>query len=144
MNDNKKMISPCGVYCGSCAAHTVKQDDTAMIERLVNLGIKKEDLPCKGCRPLDGHCPTITGDCENYECAKDKGVYFCYECKDFPCSRLHPAADRANTLVQNMKVFNLCLIQKHGIEKWLEKLPKIKKTYFFGKITYGKGPKSED
>ncbi len=144
-NTSKKMmVSPCGVDCGSCLAHTVKEDDKIIIDKLVSLGIKREDIPCKGCRPLKGHCPTINGDCENYECSKNKGVDFCFECGDFPCSKLMPAADRANTLVHNMKMFNLCFIKKHGLDKWLEETPKIKKTYYTGKITYGKGPKCED
>ena len=142
MNDRQKLVSPCGVDCGTCLAHTVK-NEPALLERLLAVGLKKEDLPCKGCRPLDGHCPSVSGQCEQYACAKRQGVDFCGECEEFPCQRLHPAADRAGTLLQNMKVFNLCLIQRDGVDAWIEKNADIKQTYFRGKITFGQGPKIE-
>jgi len=142
MNDRQNMVSPCGVDCGSCGAH-IAGNDPVMLEKLLSLGLKKEDLPCKGCRALDGRCPTVSGQCEHYICARQHGVAFCGECKEFPCQRLHPAADRAGTLLQNMKVFNLCLIQRDGVDCWLAKNADIKQTYFRGKITFGKGPKLE-
>jgi len=42
----------------------------------------------------------------------------CFECGDFPCDYLHPYADMAQIKPHNLKVFNLCLIKRMGLEKW--------------------------
>jgi phage portal protein BeeE len=39
-----------------------------------------------------------------------------------------------------MKMYSQCYIQKHGVEAWKEQYQAIRKRYFTGKITYGKGP----
>jgi hypothetical protein len=39
-----------------------------------------------------------------------------------------------------MKMFAQCYIQKYGPEAYIAKLPEIRKRYFSGKISYGKGP----
>jgi len=96
-----------------------------------------EIMLCKGCRYHDGRIPLqkhIFGDshrCAAYECSKTKGIDFCGECNDFPCDNLHPYADRSTELPHNMKVFNLCLINKMGLEHWAEsKASDVRETYF--------------
>jgi hypothetical protein len=64
----------------------------------------------------------------------------CYECGEFPCQKLIPAADRANALPHNLKMFSQIYIQRHGVEAWKAKLPELRKRYFAGKIRDGKGP----
>jgi hypothetical protein len=106
-------------------------------------GLKREALPCAGCRPLQGNCPAIGSTCETYACIAERGHRFCFECPEFPCARLNPAADKADFLPHNLKMFNLCSIQRQGIARWLEKLPEIKQRYFRGKMAIGKGPQFE-
>jgi hypothetical protein len=137
------LVSPCGIYCGECAAFKVK-DHPEMLPVLVANGIKAESLPCPGCRAVDGNCLHLESRCENYICAEEHQVSMCYECDDFPCNKLCPSADRANVIPHNMKMFSQCYIQKHGIQAWIAKLPEIRKRYYQGKITYGKGPLLED
>ena len=36
-------------------------------------------------------------------CAKEQGVDFCYECKDFPCQKLQPLAEGAERYPHNLK-----------------------------------------
>jgi len=58
-------------------------------------------------------------------------VAFCGECEDFPCDYLHPLADKAQTLPHNIKVFNLCLINRMGLEQWAtSKAAEVRTTYF--------------
>ena len=47
-----------------------------------------------------------------------KKLDFCFECADFPCNLLHPLADRADVFPHNLKVFNLCLIKRLGVDNW--------------------------
>jgi len=142
-NQELELISPCGIYCGECACYKVK-DNPAILPALLANGIKEEQLPCPGCRTVDGNCLHLEARCENYICAEEHGVDMCYECEDFPCVKLHPALDRANVLPHNLKMYSQCYIQRFGVQAWLEKLPELKLRYFRGKISYGKGPQLED
>jgi len=133
------MVAPCGINCGHCGAHMVK-DNPEYMDRLLAVGFKKEMLPCAGCRAIKGCCALIGSTCETYACIDKRGFNFCFECPEFPCAKLNPAADRANILPHNTKVFNLCIIQRHGLKRFLEKELEIKQRYYSGKMEIGKGP----
>ncbi|MBP7461110.1 MAG: DUF3795 domain-containing protein [Candidatus Delongbacteria bacterium] len=132
-----QMVAPCGINCGECKAH---QDDPKMIEFFVARGIKRELLPCPGCRALEGHCPFIPAQCETYRCVTDHKVDFCFQCPDFPCRLLNPCTDRADILPHNTKVFNLCCIEHQGLQRFLERHDDINRRYFKGKMVIGGGP----
>ena len=83
----------------------------------------------------------ISGTCETYACIQQKAVDFCYECTDFPCSKLCPSSDRANVLPHNMKVFNLCTIERIGLEGFVNVSGDLERSYFKGIMEIGKGPK---
>ena len=139
MTESTTLIGPCGIYCGECEGYKCK-DNTASLEFLVSKGIKREKLPCTGCRDSKGNCPAIGDTCETYTCVLKHKVDFCFECSDFPCTKLNPAADRADMLPHNIKVFNLCCIRQLGAEKFLERASDIKSRYYKGKMVIGKGP----
>ena len=141
-NEDLTLTGPCGIYCGACECHTAK-DDPKLLAYLISKGIPEEKLPCMGCRKMEGECPVITGRCATYECVKQKNVQFCFECDCFPCEMLNPASDRANVLPHNLKVFNLCMIERHGLEALVKYYPDIKKKYYTGKMVVGKGPQTE-
>jgi hypothetical protein len=73
--------------------------------------------------------------CETYACAVNKKLEFCYECADFPCSKLAPCADRANETPHNIKVYSLLLLQRLGIDAWLKRYPTLLRQYRQGKKT---------
>lgn len=139
MPDATDLIAPCGIWCGGCSLYLAK-DRPELKEMLLKHGVREEQLPCPGCRAVDGNCPHLEGRCDHYACAQDKGVAYCFECDDFPCTKLHPAADRADSLPHNLKMYAQCYIQRHGAAAYLAKLPELRKRYFAGKISYGKGP----
>lgn len=144
--DDINLVGPCGTYCGDCGAYRVKDDPSlreAMIERLQMLGVNWNGIPCPGCRPIKGKCVLVEGTCATYTCATEHEVDFCYECPEFPCAKLHPAADKAEILNHNVKVFNLCCIRYKGLAKYLEMIPEIRQRYFNGKMAIGKGPQIE-
>lgn len=87
------------------------------------LGIPPEKVVCEGCRDIKGNCQILknygfSGNCKIYECVEKHNVEFCHECSDFPCDLLHPLADRGDKLPHNLKVYNLCMIKKMGLENW--------------------------
>ncbi|MDD4238234.1 MAG: DUF3795 domain-containing protein [Desulfotomaculaceae bacterium] len=134
------LVAPCGIFCGECEAYKCK-DDSALMERMMNSKVlKKEMLPCPGCRAIKGNCLAVDGTCATYACVIEHEVDFCFECPEFPCAKLNPAADRAEVLPHNIKVFNLCCIEHQGLEKFLESIPTIKQRYYRGKMLIGQGP----
>ena len=140
MNNKRDLTAPCGLDCFNCELHesNITKDLTNLIHE--KLKVPKEEIPCKGCRQQDGnhyHLP-IEG-CATLDCAKLKGVEFCSDCREFPCSLLAPLADGATKYPHNYKVYNLCRIKQFGFEHWSKEAEQIKKSYFTGKFIAGKG-----
>jgi len=141
--DRTFLVAPCGIDCGNCSLNMSK-DDPSVIDRLVARGIPREKLPCPGCRSIGGDCPVISGKCETFACVQQKGVDYCYECADFPCSKLCPSSQRADVLPHNMKVFNLCTIERLGVEGFVKVSGDLERRYFKGRMEIGKGPQLPD
>ena len=138
--DYFQMTAPCGLDCFNCHFFLAPEDKEAM--STVKTLSEKFNIPvalmlCNGCRKHNGQIPIqkqIFGDahrCAAYECSQSKGLKFCGACDQFPCDNLHPYADKASDLPHNIKIFNLCLINKMGLEKWAEsKASEVRKVYF--------------
>jgi hypothetical protein len=87
------------------------------------LGFEAEKVVCEGCRNIKGDCQVLknygfNGNCKIYQCVDSKEVEFCSDCPDFPCDLLHPLAHGADRFPHNLKVFNLCMIKKMGLDNW--------------------------
>ena len=138
--DYYHMTAPCGLDCFNCHFYLAHENREAMdiVEKLSSqYRIPVEIMLCRGCRAHNGRIPLqehVFGEdhrCAAFECSKEKGVAFCGDCDAFPCDNLHPYADKAGDLPHNMKVFNLCLIRKMGLEKWAaRKASDVRNTYF--------------
>lgn len=139
INERLSMVAPCGIDCGICELHLVSETDE-LYQSLLQRGIPKEKLPCPGCRAVEGNCPVKPTVCNTWTCVKENELEFCSACTDFPCNRLQPAADQANILPHNLKVFNLCLINQIGIKAFTERSAEIKLKYYLGKMEIGNGP----
>lgn len=139
--DQNRMAAPCGIYCEICPL-ALTRDNPGLMEAMVARGIPRENLPCPGCRDVKGVCPVLGAGvtCQTYRCAAEKGVEFCYECAEFPCNKLNPAAHRADLLPHNTKVFHLCYMKQHGLEAWKEKAADIQNRYYKGVMKVGEGP----
>ncbi|HAG11853.1 MAG TPA: hypothetical protein DCK76_10895 [Desulfotomaculum sp.] len=132
------LVAPCGIFCGECPLFKAN-DNPEMLEDAKAKGYNIS--PCPGCRSIKGNCPVLETQCETFACANGHEVVFCFDCPDFPCVKLNPAADGADVLPHNIKVFNLCHIKQKGLEKFLEEAAHIKNRYYNGKIMIGKGPR---
>jgi hypothetical protein len=139
--DKRKLTAPCGLDCFNCEIYesNLTKDLADFIHK--KMGIPIKDIPCKGCRQQDGkHYHLPPEGCATLDCAKEKGVEFCCDCQEFPCSFLAPLADGAERFPHNMKLFNLCRIQKVGIDRWIEEeAGDIRKKYFTSKFVVGRG-----
>ena len=142
MQDKKALTAPCGLDCSDCEVHEINLTNELAGLIHTRMGVpKRGEIACKGCRREDGkrfHLPAE--GCATLNCAKAKGVDFCYECSDFPCELLAPTADKAARYPHNMKAYNLCRIKNIGLERWIgEEARQAKKKYFTKKSVAGKG-----
>ena len=135
-----QMTAPCGLDCFNCHFYLAHEDKEArnIVENLSKEYNTPVDIMlCNGCRNHNGRIPLqqqAFGEshrCAAYECSKANGLNSCGDCDHFPCDHLHPYADKSTELPHNMKVFNLCLINKMGLENWAKsKAFEVRKTYF--------------
>jgi len=137
-SDKERMlIAPCGIYCGNCVLYRAHTDQALREKIAQRLGIPAKKVPvCIGCRPAKGNIKVAEGTpiCDTYACAvNNKRVEFCYQCEDFPCLKLAPCADRAQEIPHNTKVYSLVLLQKLGVDAWLEGYETLLRRYFRGK-----------
>jgi hypothetical protein len=120
VSEEKKWHAPCGIYCKRCPGRDVYK--------------------CKGCRAEEGQIlkfPT----CKTYECAMSRGYEFCFECPEFPCEMLQPIVNFEIFVPHNSKVYNLLMIQKHGLEQWNDMCEEQTTLYYQGKKQkYGGDP----
>ena len=54
-----------------------------------------------------------------------------------------PLANGAEKFPHNMKVYNLCMMKRLGIDAWAEKAGDIRKTYYSKKLIIGEGGSKE-
>jgi hypothetical protein len=140
---NEKIIAPCGLDCFNCELY--ESNVTPEFQEMIanKLKIPQNLVKCKGCGNgsqclfLDLQGKT----CSTLKCAQEKGVKYCFECDEFPCMMLMPLADGASQYPHNIKLFNLCMMKKMGVENWMEAAKTIKKDYFTKKFQIGNGGK---
>ncbi len=145
------MTAPCGIPCFECVAFKAKSNETIKKQLSERLGLDYDKSDCIGCRNRngkgflseinnifpDGKCLLMNekGYCKIYLCVEERQIHNCSECDEFPCENLQPLADRANRIPHNLKVYNLSLIRKLGLETWAnEKAGKIWKDYMTKKF----------
>ena len=135
--DIRKLSAPCGLDCFNCELY--EENITEKLKELMaeNTGMEIDSISCKGCR-VSG-C-SVNPSCATLECVNEKKVEFCFECTEFPCEKLAPSKDGADTYPHNMKVYNLCRMKKLGIEEWAKEADRIRQSYFRGKFVVGRGP----
>ena len=139
--DYRQMTAPCGLDCFNCERYLANDDESVrkQLESTLKLrGLPTDNITCKGCRNQKGACfgfGPVRVPCKAYKCVTAKGLYSCADCEDFPCDNLKPFAEHAQVLPHNMKVYNLGLIRKMGVEKWAEeKSGQVRDAYFKGRF----------
>jgi hypothetical protein len=122
-NSGKWVISVCGLNCAKCdiydAGHGNEKARNEIIEwfkKERNVTLKPEQITCEGCRgSLDTHW---SSDCKMLLCAKNKGLDYCFQCEDFPCTNVNKFASDG---VSHHKrtVENAKRMKEIGLETWI-------------------------
>lgn len=118
----KKLIAPCGLYCGCCddyIAHVnndeeLKKKVAAAINKQLDMDILPGQVGCEGCRGKLHTKWSANLNCEVRRCAEQKGVLSCVLCDDFACEKL-----RSHFAGDINKKTNLHRIREIGLEAWL-------------------------
>ena len=118
----KWLISICGLNCTKCDIYQAGHGDKKLQQEIVdwfkkerNKDIKPEHVRCEGCKgPLDAHW---SEDCKMMQCATKKGLQYCFQCEDFPCTTLNQFSTDG---VSHHKrtVENLKKMKETGIDAW--------------------------
>jgi len=123
------LVAPCGDYCGGCGQYNGLISEAATLMRefadLYGFQIRSkgefdfqqflkgldwfiDHAKCSGCK--EGGGPSW---CEVRKCCSEKGLRICFECEEFPCSKMKEYGDPDT--MDRYKRF--CEI---GFEKWVE------------------------
>jgi hypothetical protein len=133
-NQNQiRYVTYCGLYCGLCAQRNrIPQQASQLQKSLHKEGFDdfyqyvpemKETFPpfwqfLQELAKFDCTCRTGRGgppDCKIRQCAKQKNVTVCPQCKEYPCTLIQSLAEHYPTLIQDGKH-----LQKIGLEKWIK------------------------
>lgn len=135
------LIAPCGLVCTECPMHLAQDSPGLKISLSDSLGISIENVACGCCREEQGVTTYNKGSsspCHVFACSREKGVQFCCDCAEFPCERYQPYAHRAAEVPHNLKMYNLGLIKKLGIDAFIAQFAKkSREAYFKGKLKCG-------
>lgn len=90
----REYAGTCGFYCGSCSILAAYKKGLEQQKKLatelskyMKRTVKSTEIQCQGCQNLSGFC--WGNNCRIKACAKEKGVSFCGDCKEFPCETFH-------------------------------------------------------
>ena len=117
---DKNLAAVCGLFCPSCSAYIGAHEDPARLEGMAKrLGQPVDKLQCNGCRSekRSFYCESL---CKMYKCAADKGIDFCGQCEEYPCSDLK--AFQANVPHRLELWKSQERIKEAGYEKWYEEM----------------------
>lgn len=141
----QKIVAPCGIDCFNCEVYEDNVTEELQTRLSIMTKIPKEKITCSGC--IDGNICLLLKihgkNCKTLDCVEKKGVDYCFNCDTFPCEYLMPLADGANKYPHNMKMYNLCLIKRIGIEAFIDRASDIRKTYYTKSILIGEGGSKE-
>jgi len=116
-------LAVCGLNCPQCDMYRASHGDEKARNEIVEWfkekrgkELRPEQIRCEGCRgPLEVHW---SSDCEMLQCAKKKGVEYCFQCRDFPCTILK-AFSSDGAAHHKRTVENLKRMKEIGLEKWI-------------------------
>jgi Protein of unknown function (DUF3795) len=130
------LIGVCGIYCGACLIYRAyKDNDQKLIHYLEENGLSKELIRCEGC--ISGDVSPTCAQCKFRDCAKQKGLTYCFECKDMPCSMIVELAEKRSK-ADNLPHLTLCpanlqSLKHNNAQEWLKQQERRWKCSLCGK-----------
>ncbi len=104
----------CGLYCGSCASY--------LATKRGELGKRPHEESCRGCK--SDTLGTWCAQCPLKACARQKGLEFCIQCKEFPCAQLEGFKNDPNYPYHGEVYDSMAIFAKEGKDRWLSEMKK--------------------
>jgi hypothetical protein len=117
---DKNLSAICGLFCPSCTFYIASMEDPDRLKTLSErFGRTVEEMECHGCRSdkLGIFCKIY---CKMRKCATDKGIDFCSQCNEYPCSELK--SFQSQMPHRNELWESLDNIKNNGFEKWYSQM----------------------
>ena len=100
------MFAPCGMNCMVCYRHCYHKK------------------PCAGCLEGDRGKPEHCRACKIKDCIKEKGLSYCFQCPEYPCTQIKNLERSYNRRYQASRMENSRHVQDHGLESFMEEQKK--------------------
>jgi len=116
-------ISVCGLNCVKCDIYQAHHGNKKLRDEILEWFRKKrneilqpEQIRCEGCSgSLEVHW---SPDCKMMLCAREQRVQHCFQCEDFPCTKVNEFSSDG-TPHHNRTVENSKRMKEIGIEAWI-------------------------
>lgn len=96
------MFAPCGMNCKVCYKHCYHKKT------------------CTGCLNSDIGKPEHCRTCKIKNCIKDKELFYCYDCSDYPCQLIKNLEKSYNKKYQISLMENSAFVKEYGLNKFME------------------------
>ena len=122
----EELIGACGLYCGACDNYRAFKEENAYLQLTdkFNTREKINANECKGChsQKLSEHCNA----CTIRLCAREKGLFHCGLCSEYPCSILTQFKNEGDTWPgakhRTLIFTNLRKLSVEGKSAWLHEM----------------------
>ena len=114
-----RLAAVCGLFCPACSLFIATMEDPARLERIAAaFGVSPEEAACRGCHSekRGPYCQT----CKMVVCAAEKGLQFCGECDDYPCTELEAFKQAMPHRIELWEA--QARIREVGFERWFEEM----------------------
>lgn len=113
----------CGTFCGDCEIYIAYSTNNIEAQRRIaekynkanNCSITPDKVKCLGCKGPAAGC--WNGHCKNRACGEERGIEFCYQCREYPCDSLQEFFDHHPEARENLRT-----ISKIGPDAWVYRM----------------------
>jgi hypothetical protein len=113
---DKSLAAVCGLFCPACRVFIGTREDQGSLAVMARRFQRSlEEMQCNGCRS-EKRCFYCESRCTMTKCAAAKGVDFCGECAEYPCTDLKTFQAEMPHRIELWK--SQARIREVGYEKW--------------------------
>jgi len=113
---DKRLAAICGLFCPACTLFIgTSEDPDRLNASAARLQRQIEEIQCYGCRS-EKRCFFCHENCKMAKCAAEKGIEFCGQCDEYPCSELKLFQSQMPHRIELWK--SQARIKEVGVEKW--------------------------
>jgi hypothetical protein len=114
----RKFDTYCGIYCGACSI--LVHGETRRADGFVACckGVPESEIACGGCKSDSVYPGCRT--CKMRDCAVQRGVAHCCDCKDYPC-KMYKQWQSARRVLPHIgeSPGSLEAVRRDGVDAWL-------------------------